>query len=92
MRIAEVIGKVTLSKCPVSLYGATWLIAVPLTRNGLQGDYADRGEPLVVYDEMAANESSIIAISEGVEAVAPFHPEVKPIDAYNAAILDSVQV
>ena len=31
---------------------------------------------------------SAIAISEGAEASAPFHPDQKPIDAYNAAILD----
>ena len=31
-------------------------------------------------------------MSEGREAAMPFYPEVKPIDAYNAAILDTFQV
>ena len=30
-------------------------------------------------------------MSEGREAAMPFYPEVKPIDAYNAAILDTLQ-
>ena len=86
------IGKVTLSKCHSSLCGARWLVAVPLTRQGIQGDESGRGEPFVVFDEFGANEKSIIAVSEGAEAAAPFHPELKPINAYNAAILDTVQV
>jgi ethanolamine utilization protein EutN len=43
-------------------------------------------------DELGAGVGSLIAISEGAEASAPFHPEVKPIDAYNAAILDTIQI
>ncbi|KKK54903.1 hypothetical protein LCGC14_3079970, partial [marine sediment metagenome] len=31
-----------------------------------------------------------LALSEGREAAMPFYPEVKPIDAYNAAILDTL--
>ena len=46
-------------------------------------------EEIVVFDELGAGLGSRIAISEGREAAMPFHPEVKPIDAYNAAILDS---
>jgi ethanolamine utilization protein EutN len=33
-----------------------------------------------------------MAVSESAEAAAAFHPETKPIDAYNAAILDQVSV
>ena len=32
------------------------------------------------------------AVSEGGEAAQPFYPQVKPVDAYNAAILDNIQV
>ena len=35
---------------------------------------------------------SRIAVSEGGEAAQPFYPEMKPIDAYNAAILDSIHI
>ncbi len=90
MRIAEVIGKVTLSKFHPDLRGATWLVAVPLSLEAIQGQSDGRGEPYVVYDERAAAEGCLIAVSEGAEAAAPFHPDVKPIDAYNTAILDSI--
>ena len=33
-----------------------------------------------------------IAISDGAEAAAPFYPDTKPIDAYNAAILDWIEL
>ncbi len=92
MRVAEVIGKLTLSKFHPDLRGATWLVAVPLSLEGIAGDPAGRGEPYVVFDERGAAEGSLIAISEGAEAAAPFHPGVKPIDAYNTAILDNIDL
>ena len=91
MRLAETIGKVTLNKCHVSVQGSTWLVAVPLTLEGLAGKLAGRGEPFIVFDELGAGEGSRIAVSEGTEAAAPFYPAVKPIDAYNAAILDTLE-
>lgn len=91
MRVAETIGKVTLNKCHPALQGATWLLAVPLTLEGLAGKSSGRGEPFVVFDELGAGQGSQIAVSEGTEAAAPFYPAVKPIDAYNAAILDSLE-
>jgi ethanolamine utilization protein EutN len=45
-------------------------------------------EEIVVFDELGAGVGSRVAISEGREAAMPFHPEIKPVDAYNAAILD----
>ena len=47
-------------------------------------------EEIAVFDELGAGVGSRIAISEGREAAMPFYPEVKPIDAYNAAILDTL--
>lgn len=67
-------------------------MAVPLTIEGLRGEASGRGEALVVFDEWGAGSGATIGISEGAEAAAPFHPDVKPVDAYNAAILDNVQV
>ena len=92
MRIAEVIGRVTLSKWHPSLGGAVWLVAVPLLREGLKGKKSGRGEPFVVYDERGAGSGSRIAVSESAEASAPFYPDQKPIDAYNTAILDAIEV
>ena len=92
MRIAEIVGKVVLSKVDPSVAGATWLIGVPLNHTGLNGDSAGRGEPLVMLDERGAGQGSIVAFSEGGEAAAPFHPNEKPIDAYCSAILDNLDV
>ena len=92
MRIAETIGTVTLGKCHPSLTGATWLVAVPLTLEGLAGKKSGRGEPFVVFDENGAGVGTRIAVSEGAEASAPFYPNTKPIDAYNAAILDTIEL
>lgn len=92
MRIAEVIGKVTLSSPHPTLTGATWLLAVPLSCRKDTGELTERGEPFVVFDELGANEGSLIAVSDGAEAAAPFYPDTKPIDAYNAAILDHVGI
>lgn len=92
MRISEVIGKVTLSQCHPTLRGSTWLVAVPLTLANLRGEKKVRNEPFIVFDALGAGLGARIAVSEGTEAAAPFLPEQKPVDAYNAAILDSVEL
>jgi ethanolamine utilization protein EutN len=66
-------------------------LAAPLSLDELLGKPA-AGEAIVVYDELNAGEGQLIGISEGREAAQPFEPDVKPIDAYNAAILDHVDV
>ncbi|MBI1901142.1 MAG: carbon dioxide concentrating mechanism protein CcmL [Planctomycetia bacterium] len=92
MRIGEVIGTVTLNRHHPALEGARWCLAVPLSHENLRGDMAHRAEPIVVYDDRGAGPGCRIAISEGVEAAMPFHPDLKPIDAYNTAILDHCDV
>ncbi len=92
MRIMEVIGSVTLSRWHESLTGAAWRIAVPLSRAGLKDRRQGRGEPVVVYDELNPSNGALIGVTEGTEAAAPFYPDQKPIDAYNAAILDTLEV
>jgi ethanolamine utilization protein EutN len=92
MRIAEVIGTVTLGRCHPSLTGGSYRLAVPLTLDNLAGRSSELGEELVVYDALGAGVGSRIAVSEGGEAAQPFHPDMKPIDAYNAAILDTISL
>lgn len=91
MRIAEVIGSVTLSGVHPSMTGARWVIGVPFSLKALQDGAAD-GEDVVIYDNLGAGVGARIGFSEGGEAAAPFHPEKKPVDAYCACILDTVQV
>jgi ethanolamine utilization protein EutN len=92
MRIALVLGTVTLSQWHPSLTGAAWRVCAPLDRESLQTLRPGSEEPFVTLDELGAGPGSLIAVSEGAEASAPFHPEIKPIDAYNAAILDAIDV
>lgn len=98
MRIAEIIGRCTLSVCHPSLRGAKWVIGVPLTQEGIQNAAsgkskdAGRNEAFVIYDDLGAGIGDLIAVSEGAEAAAPFAPNLKPTDAYAAAILDRVVI
>ncbi|MFZ5831507.1 MAG: EutN/CcmL family microcompartment protein [Planctomycetota bacterium] len=92
MRIGEVIGTVTLSRVHPSLVGQRMKLVVPLTWDNLLGRSDEPGEEVVVLDQLSAGVGHRVALSEGREAAMPFHPEVKPIDAYNAAILDALVV
>ncbi|MEX0675785.1 MAG: EutN/CcmL family microcompartment protein [Pirellulales bacterium] len=92
MRIGEVIGSVTLNRAHPSLTGGSFRLAIPLSLAELAGGALTQGEAIVVYDELGAGLGSRIAFSEGAEAAQPFLPEVKPVDAYNAAILDDIQL
>jgi ethanolamine utilization protein EutN len=92
MRIARVIGTVTLNRQHPTLQGGQFKLAVPLSWQDLVGRPGQPVEEVVLYDELGAGQGSWIAVSEGREAAMPFHPEIKPLDAYNAAILDQVCV
>jgi ethanolamine utilization protein EutN len=92
MRIAEVIGTVTLSRVHPAISGARWLVAVPCSLKALANEQHGDGEDLVVYDNLGAGVGSLIGIAEGAEAAAPFHPNKTPVDAFCGAILDRVVV
>tara|TARA_Y100001978_G_scaffold137808_1_gene123231 strand:+ start:106 stop:396 length:291 start_codon:yes stop_codon:yes gene_type:complete len=92
MRIAEIIGTVTLSRCHRSLGGCTLRLAVPLTEAELAHGATPSGEELVLCDQLSAGLGSRVALSESREAAAPFFPEKKPIDAYNAALIDHLHL
>ena len=91
MRIAEVIGTVTLNRAHPSLRGYRWVIGVPFSLKGLKQDKPD-GEDLVILDQLGAGHGSKIGVSEGAEAAQPFQPEKKPVDAYCACILDHLTI
>jgi ethanolamine utilization protein EutN len=92
MRIAEVIGSITLSRVHPSMMGARWIIGVPYSLAVLREDCAPDGEDVVIYDNLGAGVGARIGFSEGSEAAAPFHPDKKPVDAYCASLLDSIVV
>jgi microcompartment protein CcmK/EutM len=90
MRIAKVIGTVTLSRCHPSVEGFRWVIGVPYSLRSLREEASPDGEDLVIFDNLGAGHGNQVGFSEGGEAAAPFHPEKKPVDAYCACILDRV--
>ena len=53
---------------------------------------APAADDLVAWDDLGAGIGDLIATSEGAEAAQPFRPEAKPVDVYNAAILDQVDI
>ena len=92
MRIAKVIGQVTLNRCHPTLQGLSLKMAVPLSLAELTSDQTPAGDSIAIVDQLGAGLGSVIAISESMEAAAPFRPDEKPIDAYNAAILDHLDI
>lgn len=90
MRIGEVIGTVTLNRWHPSLAGARFKLVVPLSLADLRGQVKKPAEEITVFDQLGAGLGHRIAFSEGREAAMPFYPEDKPLDAYCAAILDTI--
>jgi len=94
MRLGKVIGRVTLSQAIPSFEGGRWLVVNPYTGD----DYQSGGTPpeglsaepsLVVFDALGGDVGQTIGFIEGREAAAPF-AEPMPIDAINAALVDTV--
>jgi microcompartment protein CcmK/EutM len=93
MRLGHVIGKVTLSAAEPALRGARFLLVQPLSREQFAGAPMEplaKGPTLVIYDDLGAGLGHVVGFTEGAEAAAPF-PNPTPVDAYNAAIVDTVQ-
>ncbi|MDR1383107.1 MAG: EutN/CcmL family microcompartment protein [Planctomycetaceae bacterium] len=92
MKIGEVVGTVTLSRVHPLLTGTQWSLVSPLTLDSLTSRMSGKNEELVIYDELNAGIGEWVAFSEGAEAAMPFYPNLKPVDAYCTAILDTVEI
>ncbi|HUE74009.1 MAG TPA: EutN/CcmL family microcompartment protein [Pirellulaceae bacterium] len=92
MRIAKVVGTVTLSRVHPSFVGARLRLVVPLSLSDLRGQTQPSADEMVAWDENGAGLGSLVAMSEGAEATQPFRPELKPVDAYASAILDEIDL
>jgi microcompartment protein CcmK/EutM len=94
VRVAQVIGRVTLNVQDPSFKGGRWLMCNPVelahfntacqTTPPLSKEFS-----LVAYDNLGAGEGDIVGIVEGAEATAPFDHDI-PIDAITVAIFDSL--
>ncbi len=92
MKIARVVGNVTLNRMHPMLHAATLRcvevveriedLEVPVTSDDL----------IIAWDLCGCGEGDLVALAEGPEAAAPFQPEIKPIDASIVAILDHVDI
>jgi len=68
-------------------------VALPLSLENLEhGTAPDLLGTCVVWDDLGAGIGSRVGLSEGAEAAQPFRPELKPVDAYAAALLDDVDI
>ncbi len=92
MRIAEVIGTVTLSRVHPTLAGFRWIVGVPYSLAALEAEGHGDGEDVVIFDNLSAGVGNKIGFSEGGEAAAPFLPEKRAVDAYCACIVDQIGV
>lgn len=92
MRVAEVIGRLSLSRTVAPLVGKRYVLAIPLTLPMLAGRVETSGEELISLDELGCSEGDRVALSEGGEACVPFLPVKVPIDAYVSALLDDVRL
>ena len=92
MRIAKVIGNVVLCRSHPSYDGANLKLAVPYTFGNLDKTSDEEADTVVVWDQLGTNSGTLIGLAEGPEAAQPFRPELKPVDAYAASILDSIDL
>lgn len=92
MRIAKIIGKVVLSRAHPTYEGANLKLAYPMSLKNLDGSSDAEADTVVVWDELGTGNGSLIGLAEGPEAAQPFRPDIKPVDAYAAAILDAVHL
>jgi len=91
MQLYLVNGTVTLSRAHPSFIGAS-LKTAEAYGEILIGKKLSEPELVVVWDDLGATDGSIIAVSDGAEAAQPFRPNQKPVDAYNAAIIDELNI
>lgn len=98
MRLARVIGTVTMSRKLSSLKPGRYLIVDTLDDDAVRHVNENRRrsspmpESLIVFDQLGAGVGQIVAVSEGREAAVPFGKEKVPLDAYCAALIDCVDV
>ncbi len=97
MRIAKVMGMVTLNQKDGNLLDGKLLICEVLDNEALAGLKTNKPrknpmpESVIAFDNLGAGEGCIIALAESGEAAAPFKPKDVPLDAYCAAILDEIK-
>jgi len=92
VKLAHVIGRVTLVRQDPAYRGGRFLLLQPYTRETYAGAPMTplaKGSTLVVYDALGATQGNTVGYVEGSEATVPFN-QPTPVDAICAAIIDDV--
>ena len=92
MRIAEVIGRVTMARLHPALKGGRFVIVLPMPREALLDGSPKRGEEVVAYDNLGAGPGGLVGLSEGREAANPFGKTKTPVDALCACLIDHLSL
>lgn len=90
MKIFKVLGSVTLARSHPTYRGGQFRIVQAAGDELLSRPESAEPDMLVAWDDRGAGIGSLVAVSDGGEAAQAFRPELKPVDAYVSAILDSV--
>lgn len=90
MKIARVLGKLTLNVKLAEVRPASYLLVQPLGRSALAGGAQKVEDFLVMYDDLGAGAGDLVGLVEGREAAMPWHPAKAPYDAYCACILETL--
>lgn len=94
MKIARVIGRVVLSQSVFPKPGSRLLLVSPMGIKEIEAQsevIISSQSNFVTYDDLGAHLGDIVGIVEGGEAMRPFDYPM-PIDAYNAAIIDTLNL
>jgi ethanolamine utilization protein EutN len=93
MRLGIVRGHVVLNPAVEAYAGKTLVVVEPVTIENLRAKNGKGGgKSLVAIDELGAAEGQMVAFTEGREAANPFWPDLAPVDAYCALIVDALDV
>jgi ethanolamine utilization protein EutN len=88
MRLASIIGRVTLGVRHPAFQGERLMLVLPWSVKARPS--APHYDPsIVAYDELGAGPGQMVAVSESGEAASPF-VKPTPVDAYCAALVDEM--
>jgi microcompartment protein CcmK/EutM len=92
MKIGRIIGSVTLSRCHPTMGAIPFRLVETVERFDENNQPVFGDEQIVACDLLGSGVGDLIALAEGPEAAQPFRPDIKPIDASTAAILDTIEL
>jgi microcompartment protein CcmK/EutM len=91
VKLARIIGRVTLHSVDPAYRGARFLLAHPWSPKAPEPTDGTlrKANSFVVYDNLGASPGDLIGYTDGGEAAAPFADDT-PCDAYTSAIIDTL--